>query len=221
MAAKLSGFEPVDGSPNLYTATKNNLRCTAVRLRTGGVCLYSPVSGLGDEAIESLAGIGTVRYLLAPNSYHNNGLVEYSKAFPTAHLVASKAAQERLADRTGLAFKGLSPLLKALPDGFTLVQPDGLKNGEVWLIGPHKSGYLWHVVDGFAGQKLAEGPTCKVARMPKVFPSFGISDREIYAKEVLRVLETYPPHTLLPCHGALVQTPKLAKQLRDLILSLG
>lgn len=220
MAAKLSEFKAVDGSTSLYTATKNNLRCTAVQLKTGGLCLYSPVSGLGEEAKESLAALGKVRYLLAPNSYHNGGLVEYSQAYPKAHLVASKEAHVRLTDRTGLGFKGLTSLLKALPDGFTLEQPDGLKNGEVWLVAPYQTGHLWHVVDAFAGQKLVEGPTCKVARMPKVFPSFAISDRKIYAKEALRILKSYPPRVLLPCHGAIVKAPKLESQIRDLILGL-
>lgn len=221
MAAKLGRFESVDGSSALYTATKNNLRCTAVLLRTGGVCLYSPVSGLSEEAKESLAALGKVRYLLAPNSYHNGGLVEYSKAYPEAHLVASKGAQVRLNDRTGLSFKGLSSLAKALPDGFALKEPDGLKNGEVWLIAPYQTGYLWHVLDAFAGQKLSEGPLCDVARMPKVFPSFGIGDRKTYTGDAMRIIESYPPDILLPCHGAVVKAPKLTNQIRDLILDLG
>ena len=221
MAAKLSKFEAVVGSATLYTATKNSLRCTAIKLRTGGVCLYSPVSGLSEEAKDSLIELGDVKYLLAPNTYHNAGLVEYSKAYPKAHLVASESANARLTSKTGLTFKELSSLASALPDGLTLEEPSGLKNGEVWLIESAQIGYIWHVVDAFAGQKHTEGPICDIVKMVKVFPNFGIKDRKVFANEVMRLIETSPPEILLPCHGALIKSPELANQIRNLILELG
>lgn len=221
MAAKLSKFEAVDGSATLYTATKNSLRCTAIRLRTGDVCLYSPVSGLSKEAKDSLIELGEVKYLLAPNTYHNAGLVEYSKAYPKASLVASESAHARLTNRTGLTFKELSSLANALPEGLTLEEPKGLKNGEVWLIESAQIGHIWHVVDAFSGQKHTEGPICDIVKMVKVFPNFGIKDRTVFANEVMRLVETSPPKLLLPCHGALIKTPELANQIRSLILELG
>ena len=83
MATKISAFEPVPDMPGLFTATKNNLRCTAIVLRSGQICLFSPVSGLSDAARASLSDIGDVSFLLAPNGFHNGGLVEYSALTPT------------------------------------------------------------------------------------------------------------------------------------------
>ncbi len=80
MATMISAFEPVPDMPGLFTATKNNMRCTVIVLRTGQVCLFSPVSGLNTAAKTSLGELGEAALLLAPNGYHNGGLVEYSVA---------------------------------------------------------------------------------------------------------------------------------------------
>ena len=157
MATKISAFELVMEFPGLYTATKNNLRCTAISLRSGGLRLFSPVSGLSDVAKNCLTDIGEVEFLLAPNSYHNGGLAEYAAAYPNASLASSAGARERLQDRTGLIFNGLDALSAALPETTRLENPDGLKNGETWLIASTDTGWLWHVVDAFSAQKNTEG----------------------------------------------------------------
>lgn len=180
MATKISAFEPVPDMPGLFTATKNNLRCTAIVLQTGQVCLFSPVSGLSAAAEESLAEIGEVAFLLAPNGYHNGGLVEYAAAYPEATLVAPTVVHERLHARTGLTFEGLETLRAALPKNIHMENPDGLKTGETWLIAQSGGRCLWHVVDAFGGPKNNEGKVGNKIRGVKVFPTFGIKDREIY-----------------------------------------
>ena len=57
MVTKIAAFEPVPNMPGLFTAIKNNLRCTAIVLQSGEVCLFSPVSGLSNVAKASLAEI--------------------------------------------------------------------------------------------------------------------------------------------------------------------
>lgn len=125
MVASLSAFDPVPGFPGLFTATKNNLRCTAIVLRSGGLCLFSPVSGLSDAAKDSLAEIGEVAFLLAPNGYHNGGLVEYATAYPAAAVVAPPAVHERLRGRTGLAFDGWRRYRRPCPTACACTAPRG------------------------------------------------------------------------------------------------
>jgi len=45
-------------------------------LQSGEVGQFSPVSGLSQVATASLAKIGKVAFLFAPNGYHNGGLIE-------------------------------------------------------------------------------------------------------------------------------------------------
>ena len=99
MAARLSKFEPVADVNGLFTATKGDLRCTAIVLKSGGLCLFSPVAGLNDQAKASLADLGPVEFLFAPNHYHNKGLAEYQAAYPTAKTIASDAGRPRLSTR--------------------------------------------------------------------------------------------------------------------------
>lgn len=213
MAAQLSAFGTVPEMPGLFTATKNNLRCTAIVLQSGDLCLFSPVSGLSDIAKTSLAEIGNVAFLLAPNGYHNGGLVEYSAAYPDATVVANPAVHDRLVSRTELAFDGLDALRAELPEGMRLVCVDGLKNGETWLIAATEQDCLWHVVDAFGGQKNTKGKISSDLRPNKVFKSFGVSDWEKYMTHVKSLLKSDPPNALLPCHGAQIFAGNLTEQM--------
>lgn len=217
MATKISAFEPVPDMPGLFTATKNNLRCTAIVLRSGQICLFSPVSGLSDVARASLSEIGDVAFLLAPNGFHNGGLVEYAEAYPDAALVATPEIHERLHGRTELDFEGLEALKNNLPGGMRLVNPDGLKNGETWLIAQNDTACLWHVVDAFgAAKKNSEAKVCNHIRANKVFPSFGMKDRDTYLASLVAFLASDPPDVLMPCHGAMVLAGNIPQQMGEI-----
>lgn len=85
MSKQLSEFARVDGFEGVYSAQTATHRCIAVRLKSGGVCLYSPVAGLSVVAQKSLEMIGEVTFLLAP-FYHNKALQEYRQAYLHARL---------------------------------------------------------------------------------------------------------------------------------------
>jgi hypothetical protein len=143
----LSAFRSVDGSPNIFLADKGDLRCTAIKLNNNQVALFSPVQGLGHDAIESLAPLGRVTFLLAPNYYHNKGLAEYGAAFPNACLCAPEAAQPRLKKLTGLSFQGLDGLCGVLPDHMSIIQPDAGEQSTTVrdlksMLGPYPSDHM-------------------------------------------------------------------------------
>ena len=115
MAVTLSAFRPIRGLENVFVAERANLRCSAIRLSDGGLCLFSPVNGLGDEALASLSKVGEVRALLAPNHYHNNGLAQYHRQFPGARLCSSETARPRLQMVTGLRFETLENIGQYCP----------------------------------------------------------------------------------------------------------
>ena len=154
----LGPFGGVESLQGVYAANSANLRCTAIKLTDGGICLFSPVSGLGEEAMASLENIGPVTFLLAPNHYHNRGLAEYAEAYPAAQLCASKAASPRLEKQTGLSFETPGGLSKLLPKGATIYEPEGLKTGEVWMRFSGGTTSAWLVVDAICGSKIGKIP---------------------------------------------------------------
>lgn len=209
MPAQLSEFAAIEGMPGFFTATGGRLRCTAIRLQSGRLCLHSPVAGLGHQARDSLDRLGRVDYLLAPNHYHNKGLTEYATAFPNARLVAPVASRPRLEKITGLTFGDLDALSHQFPDGTRLVSPKGLKTGEVWLVTQR----AWLVVDAFAGPS-DDDPS---PQMLRTFPSYGVRDSAQYAGWVRDFVLSDPPHILVPCHGDIVDDRNLPAKLADLV----
>jgi hypothetical protein len=215
--AGLSRFVPLPEIAGVSVATKVNLRCTAIKLKDGGVCLFSPVAGLSAEAKASLAAIGPVTHLLAPNHYHNAGLAEYASAFPKALLCAAPAAAPRLKALTKLKFHDLADLSAALPAQFLLLTPEGLKTGEVWMRARDHGLVGWFVVDAIAGPKMSAGKTrFDRPELLKTFPRFGVCDKTAYRDWFARQLRADQPRLVVPCHGGIAAADNLPQQLAQL-----
>jgi hypothetical protein len=213
MSRSLSEFVPIPQQSDIWSAQLGGLRCTALRLRDGSLCLYSPVPGLGDAARDSLAAFGRVAFLLAPNHYHNKGLAEYTAAFPDAALVCSPRARPRLEKQTGLPFEGVNLLENLLPNDCRIVEPDGLKTGEVWLL----KDTTWVVCDAFAGPSGKSGSIETRIEFLGTFPTYGIKDKEAFARWVKEELSVRPPTLVVPCHGSTIQSETLTKDINSLL----
>lgn len=215
MSKRPTAFTPLSGFDGLYSARKGDLRCMAIRLRSGGLCLYSPVAGLEDLALKSFADIGPVTHLLAPNHYHNKGLAAHHDTFPDATLCCSAAAQPRLIKQTGLDFGNLSELEADLPEMIRLIPTQGLKTGEVWIEMIAEAGCAWIVTDAFRGPKSGEDFAEGQPALLGTFPKFGIADRRAYLAWLSQTVTASQPTTLVPCHGAAVSGTKLGASLMD------
>lgn len=217
MSKTLPAFSPVAGFEHVWCVQSGSLRCTALQLNTGELCVYSPVAGLGAEARDSLAGLGEVKFLLAPNHYHNKGLGEYAAAFPSASLCCSDAARPRLRKIVGLTFDSLDALASRMPSGASLRQPEGLKTGEVWLELTGKGDVAWVVADAFSGPKSKKVET--KLQMLGTFPKYGVEDAGKYCTWLEGALSASSPTLILPCHGSSVRAPDLDQQARSLVKS--
>ena len=218
MAHKLSAFDKLEGFTSVYTARNNKLRCSAIALPGGSVCLFSPVSGLNAEAKQNLEEMGDVTYLLAPNHYHNKGLVEYAGEFPNARVMASEDAIPRLHQITKLPVESVKPLLSLLPKQTTVLYPTGLKTGELWIRVKTKQGISWFVGDAFCTTK--PNATQTIADSPELlgtFPKFGVADKTIYLDWVHRQIAKDKPTTIVPCHGQIVHAKDLTNKLYKLM----
>jgi len=209
MARTPPKLEPILGMKGFYRIQKGNLACTAIQLKTGEFCLHSPVSGLSGPIKSSLEDLGSVKFILAPNHYHNKALDEFADAFPTATLTASEESRTRLEKVTSLHFEGLGELQEAMPAGVQIIRTQGLKTGEVWVF--TKKGLL--VVDAFAGPANGSmSPT-----LLKTFPRYGVKNRETYVSWMNDFFDAHSPEILIPCHGDLVSDAKLTPKLLALV----
>ncbi len=213
--AGANGFAAIAEVPSIFAARKGKLSMFAVPLRNGGICLVSPVKGLLESTRESLLALGPVRFLFAPNHYHNLGLPTFSAAFPDAKLIAPQAAIPRLQEVTGLTFADPHELASAFPDNISLLETEGLKTGENWIRIQSNGSTAWIVTDAFCGPDVnggTDGPD-----LLKPFPKFGLGDKDIYLPWLERRLQEDRPDTLIPCHGRAVQCAKLCEQIRSLV----
>lgn len=217
MTRKLPTFTPVHGLEGVYVARAGKLHCFALRLTDGGLCLYSPISGMSASAREHLEELGGVAVLLAPNHYHNKGLREHVEAFPDASLVCTAAAAPRLRKVTGLDFMPLGMLSARLPDECSIFEPEGLKTGEVW-IEIKGTETAWIITDAFCAEPLPPGEYASIPRLLGTFPTYGVRDAALYRSSTLRLLEKSAPTLLLCCHGSPIKAQNLPKQLSDVLM---
>ena len=218
---ELGSFVSVPEMPGLFVAHNRSLRCTAIRLKDHRLCLFSPVAGLSSNARTSLANIGEVAYLLAPNHYHNKGLLEYQAAYPAAALCAPDGARTRLEKVTGLKFMDLSAITKQLPAKYSFIEPAGLKTGEVWLRAQHARTVAWCVVDAFAGEPMtAKSDTSEILSYLKTFPKYGLADPERFSSWVKARLERDKPGIIVPCHGAVCAGQRTTTQVESTLLDM-
>ncbi len=72
-------------------------RMAVIRLKSGDLFIWSPVA-LSDPLRTEVDGLGTVRFLVAPNSLHHLSLPEWKAAYPDALLYAAPGLRERRRD---------------------------------------------------------------------------------------------------------------------------
>lgn len=210
-------FSQVADLDSVYVASKGKLSCFAFRLRNGDLSLYSPVAGLEENARDTLAKLGGVSVMLAPNHYHNKGLKGHADAFPDAALVCSKGAEPRLKKITGLVFGPINTLKSQMAENHRLLEPEGLKTGEIWIEIRTPSQTAWIVTDAFTAKRHPPGVCADAPDMLGTFPRYGVKDASVFKDWVSAQLSASPPTMLLSCHGSPVHAPDLDAQLRGLL----
>ncbi len=91
-----------DGEAVTFLACPFTTRMTVVKLSDGGLWVHSPIK-LNADLLSSLAGLGQVRHLIAPNHLHHLYLAEWQLVFPNA---ATFGTDEVIRKRPDLKFSG-------------------------------------------------------------------------------------------------------------------
>jgi hypothetical protein len=219
-----------DGAP-LYSLPLHDQgfswRTGALSLGDGGTLLYSPTPKLGDAAHAALLPLGgPPAILLAPNQFHHLGLPEYLDRYPGARAVASERARKRIARKSRREIGSIDSIRERLPTGASVLEPPGLKNGEVWLRVEAPAGVIWMVGDAFfslprngpgaLGFFLRATGTTPGLRIGSTFLWFGVREKKAYREWLLAQIAEDTPRTLVTSHGEIVRDADLPDRLREL-----
>ncbi|MEP0961554.1 MAG: hypothetical protein ABJL57_09220 [Hyphomonas sp.] len=210
-------FSPIGEIDGVYIGRAAKLNCIAFRLQDGSLCLYSPVAGLETLERDSLEKLGGVSIILAPNHYHNKGLAGHAKAFPNASLVCSESANPRLKKITGLVFDPIDTLRSQLANNQRILEPEGLKTGEVWVEVKTQSEIALIVTDAFSAKLHSPGVFAEAPTMLGAFPRYGVKDASVFKDWANTQFSADRPTILLSCHGSPVNAPDLDAQLIGLL----
>ncbi len=202
-------------------------RAVAQRLDDGSVALVSPIAGTVAASASALGALGQPSFVLAPNHFHHLGLAETRLRYPEARVVASPVAARRLTAQFDGVVEGLDGLRARLPEGVTLLQPPGVKTGEVWLRVQTSQGVTWVVSDAFfnvtfplrgtMGVLLRATGTAPGLRIGSTFLWLGLSDRRAYRGWLEAQLKADAPTTLVPGHGDVLHDDALPERLQELV----
>jgi hypothetical protein len=224
-----TGWVPIDERAGLFALEKVVAsgwcwRALGVRLDGGEAALVSPVRGTLEKSRETLAAIGRPTFALAPNHYHFMGIAE-ARA-PELSCVASDVARPRLKAKCGHTFESLDALRERLPRGITLLEPPGLKSGEVWLRAETERGVAWAVCDAFfnvnnalsgmMGLALRATSTAPGLRIGDTFRWLVLGDKRAYRRWLEERIAEDAPRILIPSHGDVLIDDALPDRLREL-----
>jgi glyoxylase-like metal-dependent hydrolase (beta-lactamase superfamily II) len=182
------------------------------------LAIYSPTRDLGDDMHARITQLGKPKYLIAANNVHHLGLSEWKRRYPESQIVAHSTAIARLQKfYPDLQFNSADKV--SIP-GVTIVAPEGLKDGEIWLC--TRNGWIvgdafFNVrppVSGFFGFILRMTGTAPGFRIGNFWAPLHVKSREQYYSWLLRELERAAPEWLVPAHGDPVTGDNLVERLR-------
>jgi hypothetical protein len=201
-------------------------RSTAVPLDGGGFLVVSPIRGTA----AALDELGPAAAALAPNHFHHMGIEELAARNEGLLVGASAIAGKRLASKLRRAPVPLDAIRERLRDGVTLLEPPGLRTGEVWLRAETARGVAWSVCDAFFNVNApVRGGTGLVLRMTSTVPGLrvgstfrwlAVGDRKAYRAWLEARLRDDPPRILIPAHGDVVEGDDLPERLAALAATL-
>ena len=179
-----------------------------VELGNGELLIHSPTR-IDDRTYDAIAELGTVRYLFAPNHFHNVSIDRYAKRFPRAVVIASHGAIPRLRGKVKTPVEPRESV--ELPKGAHFLVPEGTKSGEAWLSIDGANGPTWIVCDAFFNEtRPVKGLFGFVVRRLKIAPGLcvgrtytflALRDSKKYLADVLAMIQKEKPVRVLFSHG--------------------
>lgn len=215
ISTTLTQFAPEGFSLNMHL----------VRLPGGGVLVHSPI-WQGEETWEQVLQLGEPRILFAPNHYHWLSLRRYAERWPQAKVVAGSGALPRLLRKTKLPVRPVADVAEEL-GAVRLLECEGLKNGETWLVFESAGVKTLAVCDSFFNMERPiaglMGVFCRATRtspglqVGSTFLWLAVRHRPTFRTWALETLERERPTRLLVSHGEPLVGSDVTERLTALV----
>ncbi|WP_394173392.1 DUF4336 domain-containing protein [Thalassotalea litorea] len=191
-----------------FYGTTLQTRMAVVKAENNQLLIYSPIF-LNDAIKQSLADIGKVTWIVAPNKIHNQALAEYIEAYPEAKIYAAPGLKERCPDiRVDEVVQGYQP--NFLSHDIDMITTAGnCFFTEILLL--HKPSKTLIVADYI--ENMSKSTTSKlwlfklfgVREKPMSSPEFRMYTTDAgKAQEVLEVVDSWDFQQIFLCHGELI-----------------
>ena len=223
----------IAAQPDVYTWSVQqdhffDLRMVAFRLADGTLAVYSPVGTAHETVLDTLSKFGPVSTLVAPNHFHNLGLRPFLARFPAARVVAAAQAIPRIVKVTGLKVEPVLSIAALLPPEVRVVEPAGLRTGELWLlVDTVKPGRILVACDSYFNmaevRRSAFGAVLWLTggapglRVSRVFRMIGQQKPKVYRDWIGACFREFSPRILIPSHGDIVESDTLTHDLLKLL----
>lgn len=203
-------------------------RTVALKLPSGDFLIVSPGEANVISFREHFGQEARVRFMLAPNSYHNMGIASWREQFPQAVLVAHKDAQPRLLKKGFGPIEDCAAARTDLPRNAEIIEAPGTRIGETWLVLRTAAGAIWCTCDAFFNfakvsrrwYLQAYAKIMKSApglKMSGLFTNAGVHDKRLFKNFALERLGIDKPNVLVPAHGEILKDSALPERLRALL----
>ena len=199
------------------------VRTTVVDLGDGSLLVYSPGVGFSDEQHSMLSTRGEVRWLVAPNHFHNLGVPQWLERHPEATVVAADAARPRLRRVLG-GDREVAPAIMvsdALPASVSMIPIPDTRQGELWIGVSAEEGASLIVGDALTNlERFPGGLTGLImriigrgVRMNPFFSRFMLRNRDGFRDFAADHCASERPTLFVPCHGEVVEDTGVTSSL--------
>lgn len=225
-------WEPVDAEKTVWTAKYRSpgfiAHTSALAAKDGQLVVVSPGAPLVSHLPEGIPEAKLPPLALLPNAFHYLGLKAWKEKYPGITAVASSRAMPRLKKKGVAGLQDLALLKNKLPENVSILEPPGVRFGEVWLRVSGSAGVAWIVCDAFFNYaRFSKKPIARmIQKLSKAAPGLKISflvkrfmivDKKKYKDWLFEQLDRDRPNTLVPAHGEILRATDLPQKIRDLV----
>ncbi|MCK6546660.1 hypothetical protein L6R52_12490 [Myxococcota bacterium] len=204
--------------------------CFIARMADGKLLVVSPAVRMTDATFTSVAELGEVGAVVAPNGFHHLGVAEWRAKFPRARFYAAPESVKRIRSKNASAgeFEPLSQLTPIVGPDIGLGEVPNTKCGETWVWVKTSTGHVWFVSDMLANiPSLPSNPIAAlIFKLTKSAPgyrvfslalTFMVKDKKATLRAVADEMRRHPPSTVVPAHGAPLSDPDIAARTQSLL----